>query len=129
RLAMAAARRLAGRKPLCFYGLYAHLADGSGLAERMIGGEYTDGLVAWARGAWAEPVVVDIGRHRSAPSVRDLLPSLERYAHLTVGDDHRQAGYVEASTGCSHRCRHCPVPVLYDGRVRLVDEDVVLADI
>src|SRR5437667_11571016 len=63
RLAMAAARRLARRKPLCFYGLYAHLADGSGLAERMIGGEYTDGLVAWARGARAEPGVVDIGGH------------------------------------------------------------------
>jgi radical SAM family protein len=36
---------------------------------------------------------------------------------------------VEASHGCSHRCRHCPVPVVYDGRVRVVDEDAVLADV
>ncbi len=31
--------------------------------------------------------------------------------------------------GCAHRCRHCPVPVVFDGRVRRVDEDAVLADI
>ena len=31
--------------------------------------------------------------------------------------------------GCAHRCRHCPVPVVYDGRVRIADDDAVLADI
>ena len=28
-----------------------------------------------------------------------------------------------------HKCRHCPVPVVYDGRIRIVGADVVLADI
>ena len=28
-----------------------------------------------------------------------------------------------------HRCRHCPVPVTYDGRIRIVQADVVLEDI
>ncbi len=36
---------------------------------------------------------------------------------------------MEASHGCAHRCRHCPVPVVYDGRTRLVGEDVVVADV
>ena len=34
-----------------------------------------------------------------------------------------------ASRGCSHRCRHCPVPVIYDGRVRTVEETILLADV
>ena len=34
-----------------------------------------------------------------------------------------------ASRGCAHRCRHCPVPVVFDGRVQRLDEDAVLADI
>jgi radical SAM superfamily enzyme YgiQ (UPF0313 family) len=38
-------------------------------------------------------------------------------------------GYVEASHGCAHRCRHCPIPVVYDGRIRIVAQDTVLADI
>jgi hypothetical protein len=46
-----------------------------------------------------------------------------------VADEMRLAGYVEASHGCAHRCRHCPVPVVYDGRTRAVAGDVVLADI
>jgi radical SAM superfamily enzyme YgiQ (UPF0313 family) len=37
--------------------------------------------------------------------------------------------YVEASQGCAHRCRHCPVPVVYDGRIRITDVDTVLADV
>jgi hypothetical protein len=36
---------------------------------------------------------------------------------------------VEASHGCVHRCRHCPVPAVYDGRIRIVGADVVLADV
>jgi radical SAM superfamily enzyme YgiQ (UPF0313 family) len=38
-------------------------------------------------------------------------------------------GSVETTRGCSHRCRHCPVPTVYDGRTRLVDAREVLADI
>ena len=36
---------------------------------------------------------------------------------------------MEASHGCSHRCQHCPLPVVYDGRLRVVPEEVVLADV
>jgi hypothetical protein len=48
---------------------------------------------------------------------------------LAVGDEMRVVGSVEASRGCAHRCRHCPVPVVYDGRVRVADEAAVIADI
>ncbi len=60
---------------------------------------------------------------------RDLLPPLDRYARLVIDDEQRLVGSVLASHGCAHRCRHCPVPVVFDGRVRRVDEDAVLADI
>ena len=38
-------------------------------------------------------------------------------------------GYVEASRGCAHRCRHCPIPAVYEGRLRIVQQEVVLGDI
>ena len=46
-----------------------------------------------------------------------------------IGDEQRLVGSVLASHGCVHRCRHCPVPVVYDGRVQRQDETAVLADI
>ncbi|HEX9467801.1 MAG TPA: radical SAM protein, partial [Acidimicrobiia bacterium] len=66
---------------------------------------------------------------RAVVPARDLLPPLERYAHLAINDELRLVGTVAASHGCAHRCRHCPVPVVYDGRVRRVDEPAVLADV
>ena len=38
-------------------------------------------------------------------------------------------GYTEGTRGCKHRCRHCPIVPVYDGRFRVVPSDVVLADI
>ena len=38
-------------------------------------------------------------------------------------------GYTEASRGCKHLCRHCPVVPVYEGVFRIVDREVVLADI
>jgi hypothetical protein len=42
---------------------------------------------------------------------------------------HRTAGYTEASRGCKHLCRHCPIVPVYHGAFRIVQPDVVLADI
>jgi hypothetical protein len=61
---------------------------------------------------------------------REGLPPLERYAHLigpTQGET-RTAGYVESSRGCLHRCRHCPVTPVYQGRFFVVPHAVVVAD-
>ncbi|MEX1009616.1 MAG: CUAEP/CCAEP-tail radical SAM protein [Acidimicrobiia bacterium] len=113
-------------KPTCCYGLYAGMCDD--VTDRVIAGEYDDALVAWVEG---EPAgtPVQLGRVAPALPARELLPPLDRYVRLAVGNEMRLVGSVEASRGCAHRCRHCPVPVVYDGRVRLVADDAVLADI
>jgi radical SAM superfamily enzyme YgiQ (UPF0313 family) len=116
-------------KPVCCYGLYSAMC--ADVAERVVAGEYDDALVEWAEGH-ALGTSVELGRGAAAPGplpARDLLPSLDRYAHLAVGEERRMVGYVEASHGCAHRCRHCPVPVVYDGRIRIVSEATVLADV
>ena len=38
-------------------------------------------------------------------------------------------GYTEATRGCKHLCRHCPVVPVYRGAFRIVQQDVVLEDI
>ncbi len=48
---------------------------------------------------------------------------------LRVGGERRLVGYTEATRGCKHRCRHCPIVPVYDGRFRVVEVDVVLADV
>ena len=70
-----------------------------------------------------------IGRLKFIPPDRSDLPPLTRYASLQVGGDRRVVGYTEATRGCKHRCRHCPIVPVYDGRFRAVPIDVVLADI
>jgi hypothetical protein len=117
-------------KPTCCYGLYAAMCDD--VADVVIAGEYEHALVAWADGE-SPDAPVQLGRARHAPTgtppARDLLPPLERYVRLSVGDELRLVGSVEASRGCAHRCRHCPVPVVYNGRVRLANDDDTLADV
>ncbi|HLX89158.1 MAG TPA: radical SAM protein, partial [Acidimicrobiales bacterium] len=134
--------------PICFYGLYAVLEDeddddtagdrGAQHPDRAIAGEYEPALVDWFasslgagpdRPSRAGVVSVHLGRHPSGLPARHLLPPLQRYARLVLGSETRLAGAVEASHGCAHRCRHCPVPVVYDGRTRVVGVDAVVADV
>jgi radical SAM superfamily enzyme YgiQ (UPF0313 family) len=57
------------------------------------------------------------------------LPPLARYATLQIGTERRTTGYTEASRGCKHLCRHCPIVPVYNGRFRIVPVPVVIADI
>lgn len=163
RLALAATsemRRLRPKLPLCYYGLYATLADAGGGDHPLGGprpvafaGEYEEPLRHWVDSLAADrttdpagydgPVGCDgpagdgpsttigvwLGRTRFGLPARDLLPPLDRYAQCRRARDEVPVGYVEAGHGCAHRCRHCPVPVVYDGRTRLVGPDVVVADV
>ncbi|MDP8962347.1 MAG: radical SAM protein, partial [Actinomycetota bacterium] len=51
------------------------------------------------------------------------------YARLAVDGEHHLVGYVEATQGCLHECRHCPVPTVYGGRFQAVRRELVLADV
>lgn len=141
RLASELAGRIKARRPdlpISFYGLYAAVSADrlvGRLVDRAIVGEYEQALVDWvgdlvnpSSGA-GEPVTVHLERGGFRRPYRTPLPGLDRYAHLTVGGEHRLVGAVEASHGCLHRCRHCPIPSVYDGRLRVVDAGTVLADI
>lgn len=124
---------------LVCYGLYAsplaaHL-DARGIEA--IGGEYEAGLVEVASqvavhrsgavaGAGAAPSLVR--QHYLLPDRRGL-PGLDRYAQVRRTDGGHLAGYVEATRGCAHTCRHCPITPVYGGALRLVQSEVVLADI
>ena len=77
----------------------------------------------------AERPIIHLQRGTFDPPARELLPGLERYARLALGGEERLVGYVEASHGCVHRCRHCPVPAVYDGRIRVVQAQTVLRDV
>lgn len=58
------------------------------------------------------------------------LAPIAKYAHLVVpGDGYRVVGSTEASRGCKHLCRHCPIVPVYNGVFRIVERDVVLADV
>ena len=131
---------------LAAYGLYAPLnaemLRSHGVAH-VLGGEFEHDLVEVARAAAGGILrtavnVLEPAGDESKPSiprlsflvpVRDGLPALSRYATLQIGGEQRIAGYTEASRGCKHRCRHCPIVPVYDGRFRTVAVDVVLSDV
>jgi pyruvate-formate lyase-activating enzyme len=145
--AMQLAVRVVGRvREVCgdgarvvLYGLYAPLCADAVRVSAVIGGEYEDELARFVASSSGDgdgdggsavavrPVVLD--RLQFPTPARDLLPPLHRYARLLIGGEERVAGHTEATRGCVHRCRHCPVPAVYDGRIRVVQPDVVVADI
>ena len=141
RLGTETARRIKTARPglpVAFYGLYAAAASDrvvGEVADRAIAGEYTAELVSWVgglgagSGGGAVPITISTVRSPSLVPARGLLPPLDQYACLKHGEDTRLAGYVEGSRGCRHRCRHCPLPAVYDGRYRIVDPQSILADL
>lgn len=124
--------------PVALYGLYAGVPEpgtGGDAPDALIQGEYEPGLIDWLasleRGGsnGAPERITHIGRSDFGVPDRSGLPSLGEYARLEHEGQSFVAGAVEASHGCRHRCRHCPIPAVYDGRMRVVPKDVVLADI
>ena len=137
RLAMPLIDRVRGLNPaaaLCAYGLYAPLnADllrQHGI-QFVIGPEAEQALVDLASANLAPgPQPVSIPRLAFIQPDRAGLPSLDRYASLQMPDgSSRIVGSTDATRGCKHRCRHCPIVPVYDGQFRAVPVDVVLADI
>ena len=61
--------------------------------------------------------------------LRSSLPPLDRYAKLAFSGEELLVATVEASRGCKHLCRHCPIVPVYGGRFFAVPAEAVLADI
>ena len=81
----------------------------------------TSALVVWSR----EQVKVADGQIMTVTALKRLdyavpdraaFGTLEKYAQLEHAGKKVPAGYVEASRGCKHICRHCPVTPVYEGR-------------
>jgi hypothetical protein len=144
---------------VCSYGLYAlasaKVMQQRG-ACTILGGEFEEGLVRLAQHictpVQASPDNVDqtleyqpetnieekrqveptisLKRQRFRTPSRINLPALAEYAHLTTSNGTRRTvGYTETTRGCKHLCRHCPVVPIYGGQFRVIQPEVVLADI
>jgi radical SAM superfamily enzyme YgiQ (UPF0313 family) len=146
RLGLDAAARIRASNPsalLAFHGTYAPLHAPLLLqagAVAVLGGECEEELVELAcaaeRGEDLSRFVqrggraASLGRLDFPVPLRDGLPGPDRYARLRETDGReRLAGYAEATRGCLHRCRHCPIPAVYDGRFFAVPLETVLADV
>jgi radical SAM superfamily enzyme YgiQ (UPF0313 family) len=76
-----------------------------------------------------EPVI-SLGRQKFVTPDRSGMVALDKYARLVMpSGEARTVGYTEASRGCKHLCRHCPIVPVYNGVFRIVDREVVMADI
>jgi radical SAM superfamily enzyme YgiQ (UPF0313 family) len=140
------ARRVNAAARMCAFGLYAPLnADWlrSLGVDDVLGGEFEADLAAIGQRISAKGTQRALRtqseeglRSSSLPRLQFLvpdrtgLPPLSKYATLQMPDGQRRlVGYTEASRGCRHLCRHCPVVPIYNGRFRVVQPEVVLADI
>ena len=140
-------RELNPRAHLCGYGLYAPMnaeyLRSLGVST-ILGGEFEGGLAHLAErleqlathngnGSSAEPQLeplISLARQKFLAPERRGLPSPAKYAHVILpSGEHRISGYTEASRGCKHLCRHCPIVPVYNGVFRIVDREVVLEDI
>ncbi len=120
------------RAHLAAYGLYAPLNErilrAAGVST-ILGGEFEPALRDLARNLSSRFPIITLDRQQFLVPDRRGLPPLGAYAQLVVPDGTRRVGYTEASRGCKHLCRHCPVVPVYRGLFRIVQPDVVLEDI
>ena len=128
------ARRVNPSATLAAYGLYAQL-NAPFLRERgvqhVLGPEAEGELVALLGNGKGDGTAADrLPRLEFIQPDRAGLPPAARYAALQMPDGTRRvAGATEASRGCKHLCRHCPIVPVYKGQFRVVPVEVVMADV
>jgi len=138
-LVLAKVRELNPTAHVAAFGLYAPMNSAllhENGVDSLIGGEFEAELVELARrveskrASGSPTQMVSLSRLKFLVPDRTGLPPLNKYARLTMPDgQERVVGYTEASRGCKHRCRHCPIVPVYDGLFRVVQPEVVLEDI
>ncbi len=139
RIALAALPRIRQLNPearLGAWGLYAPL-NATALREHgveFLGAaeceHYLAGFLMGQTGSPEEATAVALDRMEFEVPDRAGLPALDRYARLRMPDGtERVVGSTEATRGCKHVCRHCPVVPVYKGRFHVVPADIVMADV
>jgi len=135
-------RRLNPTATVAAYGLYA-LLNAAWLrdhgVEHVLGPEGELELTTLARGAsldaspTREPQTLapqQLDKRLHIVPHRANLPGLAQYARLQMPDGStRVVGSTDATRGCKHLCRHCPIVPVYNGRFHAIPVDDVLADI
>jgi radical SAM superfamily enzyme YgiQ (UPF0313 family) len=122
-------RRVNPVAALAAYGLYAPINEvwlrEKGVAH-VLGPEGEQELVSLCAGKAGSLGTRQIG---ATPERSRLLP-LARYAALQLPDGSRRVvGSTDATRGCKHLCRHCPIVPVYNGRFHAIPADAVLADV
>jgi len=146
--AAAEVRTLNPTAQVVFFGLYAWLNAEyllATVADAVIAGEYEAPLLDLVRAVSSGTSVdtaaipgVSTRARRTPPHLvrptlpqpdRAGLPDLSHYARYQDNERYSLSGYVEASRGCLHTCRHCPVVPVYGGRFFVVPVETVMTDI
>jgi radical SAM superfamily enzyme YgiQ (UPF0313 family) len=141
---IAPVREMNSHAHICFYGLYAPVNEeylrrlGVGT---ILGGEFEEGIASLVerlqrsaannngKVTQTEPVI-SLARQKFLVPDRVGMPELAKYARVVMpSGEQRIAGSTEATRGCKHLCRHCPIVPVYNGAFRVVEREVVLADI
>jgi radical SAM superfamily enzyme YgiQ (UPF0313 family) len=121
---------------VCAFGLYAPLNEAllreAGVSG-IFGGEFEQDLTDWISADGPRTVArgpSPLARLSFRVPDRAGLPPLSGYASLQMPDGTRRiTGYTEASRGCKHWCRHCPIVPVYQGRFRIVPPEIVVEDV
>jgi radical SAM superfamily enzyme YgiQ (UPF0313 family) len=137
-------RGLNKRAHICVFGLYAPVNEAYLRelgAQTILGGEFEAGLVSVAKRLQEKHGSANGGRIQAeklislerlnfrVPDREGFLP-LANYARLRLANGEEVlAGYTEASRGCKHLCRHCPIVPVYNGVFRIVQPEVVKEDV
>jgi hypothetical protein len=126
-------RRVNPAARLCAYGLYAPLNAGwlrdRGI-DHVLGPESEQQLVDLVKSQSPQPKSQTLPRLQFIQPDRSSLPALSRYASLQMPDGtSRVVGSTDATRGCKHLCRHCPVVPVYHGQFRVVPVDIVIDDV
>jgi radical SAM superfamily enzyme YgiQ (UPF0313 family) len=106
------------------YGLYAPLNSEllrSLGVEAILGGEFEQSLISWANGDKQPEISLDKLTFLK-PDRSDLGASYAKMSGKIVA-------YTEASRGCKHLCRHCPIVPVYQGQFRVIQREIVIDDI
>jgi len=133
-------RRVNPTARLAAYGLYAPINQDwlrdKGVTN-VLGPEGEEELLGLVKGTESGDAATHAARSRGESRLhlplsphRGNLPPLANYAQLQMPDGStRVVGSTDATRGCKHLCRHCPIVPVYKGRFHAVPVDAVLADI